>query len=116
MASSIIRKTTRLGHSMLGHSMLGHSMQSPKPEMKRPAATSPLVFCVALAAVLLAGSPAWAQSQRTAPTPQPPRHAAPAIGGQVSIPGFWDPKRRPERPDMSRITVIRFMTEVDYPP
>jgi polar amino acid transport system substrate-binding protein len=34
----------------------------------------------------------------------------------VSIPGFWDPKRRPERPDMSRITVIRFMTEVDYPP
>lgn len=34
----------------------------------------------------------------------------------VPIPGFWDPKRRPELPDLSRITQIRFMTEVDYPP
>jgi polar amino acid transport system substrate-binding protein len=34
----------------------------------------------------------------------------------VAIPGFWDPKRRPERPDLARITVIRFLTEVDYPP
>ena len=34
----------------------------------------------------------------------------------VPIPGFWDPKRRPELPDVSRITQIRFMTEVDYPP
>ena len=29
---------------------------------------------------------------------------------------FWDPRRRPERPDLSRINVIRFMTETDYPP
>jgi polar amino acid transport system substrate-binding protein len=34
----------------------------------------------------------------------------------VPIPGFWDPKRRPELPDLSRITQIRFITEVDYPP
>jgi polar amino acid transport system substrate-binding protein len=34
----------------------------------------------------------------------------------ISIPGFWDAKRRPERPDLSRLTGIRFMTEVDYPP
>ena len=34
----------------------------------------------------------------------------------VRVPGFWDPRRRPERPDMSRITVIRFLTETDYPP
>ena len=34
----------------------------------------------------------------------------------VAIPGFWDPKRRPESPDLARITQIRFMTEVDYPP
>ena len=34
----------------------------------------------------------------------------------MAIPGFWDPKRRPERPDLPRITVIRFLTEVDYPP
>ena len=31
-------------------------------------------------------------------------------------PGFWDPRRRPERPDISRITQIRFLTEFDYPP
>ena len=32
------------------------------------------------------------------------------------MPGFWDPRRRPERPDLSRIKVIRFLTETDYPP
>ena len=32
------------------------------------------------------------------------------------FPGFWDPKRRPERPDLSRLSQIRFMTETDYPP
>ena len=34
----------------------------------------------------------------------------------VRVPGFWDPRRRPEKPDLSRISVIRFLTEVDYPP
>src|SRR5436305_2087005 len=34
----------------------------------------------------------------------------------VQVPGFWDPRRRPERPDLSRVSVIRFMTETDYPP
>jgi len=33
-----------------------------------------------------------------------------------SVPSFWDPRRRPERSDTSRITLIRFATEVDYPP
>jgi polar amino acid transport system substrate-binding protein len=33
-----------------------------------------------------------------------------------AVPGFWDPRRRPERPDLSRLTVIRFLTETDYPP
>ena len=37
-------------------------------------------------------------------------------GSAVALPGFWDPRRRPERPDMSRVTQIRFMTETDYPP
>jgi len=32
------------------------------------------------------------------------------------VPGFWDPRRRPERPDLSRVTLIRFLTENDYPP
>jgi polar amino acid transport system substrate-binding protein len=34
----------------------------------------------------------------------------------VQVPGFWDPRRRPERPDLSRLNVIRFLTETDYPP
>ncbi|MBR1221040.1 transporter substrate-binding domain-containing protein [Bradyrhizobium sp. U87765 SZCCT0131] len=42
-----------------------------------------------------------------------------APGAQVApqaVPGFWDPRRRPDRPDLSRLTVIRFLTETDYPP
>jgi polar amino acid transport system substrate-binding protein len=38
------------------------------------------------------------------------------VAGPVPLPGFWDPRRRPERPDVSRITLIRFMTENDYAP
>jgi polar amino acid transport system substrate-binding protein len=62
---------------------------------------------VLLAALLTAG-PAQSQSQ---PPPQHPGAASP-----VAIPGFWDPRRRPERPDLARITLIRFLTEIDYPP
>jgi len=40
--------------------------------------------------------------------------ASPSPG--VVVPGFWDPRRRPERPDLSRIQAIRFLTEMDYPP
>jgi len=45
------------------------------------------------------------------PAVKPPTQAAPQ-----AVPGFWDPRRRPERPDLSRITIIRFLTETDYPP
>ena len=35
----------------------------------------------------------------------------------VRVPSFWDPRRRPERPDLTRLAkVIRFLTETDYPP
>jgi polar amino acid transport system substrate-binding protein len=37
-------------------------------------------------------------------------------GSPAIVPGFWDPRRRPERPDLARLSAIRFMTEVDYPP
>jgi polar amino acid transport system substrate-binding protein len=47
-----------------------------------------------------------------AQTPVLPR----AEGAPQAVPGFWDPRRRPERPDLSRLTVIRFLTETDYPP
>jgi polar amino acid transport system substrate-binding protein len=35
---------------------------------------------------------------------------------RVFVPGFWDPKRRPERPELGRLATIRFLTEEDYPP
>jgi polar amino acid transport system substrate-binding protein len=34
----------------------------------------------------------------------------------VVVPGFWDPRRRPERPDLSRLQAIRFLTDTNYPP
>ena len=48
--------------------------------------------------------------------PAPLRAEGAAVQPPVNVPGFWDPRRRPERPDLSRITVIRFLTETDYPP
>jgi polar amino acid transport system substrate-binding protein len=36
--------------------------------------------------------------------------------GPQAVPSFWDPRRRPDRPDLSKLTVIRFLTETDYPP
>lgn len=63
-----------------------------------------LGLLVAVALSLLPGAPAQAQAPAvTRPGPQ-------------AVPGFWDPRRRPERPDLSRLTVIRFLTETDYPP
>lgn len=48
--------------------------------------------------------------------PTPLVTSAHAQAGAQTVPGFWDPRRRPERPDLSRLTVIRFLTETDYPP
>jgi polar amino acid transport system substrate-binding protein len=57
----------------------------------------------ALAAVFALASPVVAQEGVTLPS-------------GAGVPGFWDPRRRPERPDLSRIQSIRFLTELDYPP
>src|SRR5271157_1868533 len=62
---------------------------------------------MALGLLAAAGSGDSAQAQ-TLPKPV---EAAPQ-----AVPGFWDPRRRPDRPDLSRISVIRFLTETDYPP
>lgn len=35
---------------------------------------------------------------------------------EILIPRFWDPKRRPEKPNLGRMTTIRFLAEDDYPP
>src|SRR5262244_418074 len=72
---------------------------------------------VVIVAVTLVGIMA-AQAQRATPpqgaSPAPPTVTPPA--DTLAVPGFWDPRRRPERPDLSRISIIRFLTETDYPP
>jgi polar amino acid transport system substrate-binding protein len=45
-----------------------------------------------------------------------PVSPAAAQGADAMVPSFWDPKRRPERPELGRLTTIRFLTEEDYPP
>ena len=45
-----------------------------------------------------------------------PARAQVSAEAPVAVPGFWDPRRRPERPDLTRVTQIRFLTEGDYPP
>ena len=63
-----------------------------------------LMGMVALAAVVAADEPVVAQA------PSQPNFQ------RATVPSFWDPRRRPERPDISRINLVRFITEVDYPP
>lgn len=59
-----------------------------------------LVLFISLATDVIQLPPASAQTEDNA----------------AGLPGFWDPRRRPERPDLTRVTQIRFLTEVDYPP
>jgi polar amino acid transport system substrate-binding protein len=71
----------------------------------RRSASAGVALALAALSLVAPASPALAQA---GPAVRP---AAPA-----AVPSFWDPRRRPERPDLARLTVIRFMTEVDYPP
>jgi polar amino acid transport system substrate-binding protein len=58
----------------------------------------------------------WLCPAAAQPAGSVPGSAPTAVQPPVPVPGFWDPRRRPERPDTSRITQIRFLTEFDYPP
>ena len=80
-------------------------------------------FLPALLAALLALSLALAGGVRTAVAQDTPKDAAhdtsqnAAVAQRgAAVPGFWDPRRRPERPDLSRLQSIRFLTDLDYPP
>ena len=42
--------------------------------------------------------------------------AAPALAQTVAIPNLWDPRARQERPDLSGLRAVRFLTEDDFPP
>ena len=70
-------------------------------------------------AAVLAAFPAVAANAQTArpPAEGPSVPATAAVAADpMAVPGFWDPRRRPERPDLTRISIIRFLTETDYPP
>jgi polar amino acid transport system substrate-binding protein len=41
---------------------------------------------------------------------------AAAAGGGVFLPGFWDPRHRAAKPDLTGLRSLRFLTEDDYPP
>jgi polar amino acid transport system substrate-binding protein len=75
-----------------------------------------------MAALLGQAVIATAGAQQTQPAPSVvpqaplPGEAPGRLVDPSAVPGFWDPRRRPERPDLSRITLIRFLTETDYPP
>src|SRR5262245_28574275 len=75
----------------------------------------------AVVVLLTAATDVHAQARRQLgpppPTVGPGVPNTPAVASDpMAVPGFWDPRRRPERPDLSRVTIIRFLTETDYPP
>jgi polar amino acid transport system substrate-binding protein len=57
-----------------------------------------------------------AHAQTTKGPPSAPSAPAAKTVDSMAVPSFWDPRRRPERPDLSRISIVRFLTETDYPP
>ncbi len=79
-----------------------------RPNRRRASAARLLwlgaIIPLAVASLAVAERPAAAAGERAVAPPA------------VVVPGFWDPRRRPERPDLSRIQTIRFLTDVDYPP
>src|SRR5215472_16214353 len=64
----------------------------------------------ALGMILTALAPVVAYAQATKGAPSSPPPAGSALPGSaavtadpMAVPGFWDPRRRPERPDLSRM-------------
>jgi len=41
---------------------------------------------------------------------------APVVAQEVAIPNLWDPRARQERPDLSGLRTVRFLTDDDFPP
>ena len=77
-----------------------------------------LRYCIYWLAAALRLSVCLAGALSPAVFAAPPAAAQDSTAQQrsVAVPGFWDPRRRPERPDLSRLQTIRFLTEMDYPP
>ena len=84
-----------------------YNTRSEMEFLRRGPGSAILRWCYAWAALLVIASAvalpsapaAWAQS-----------------AGTNAIPGFWDPKRRVERPPATSVPAIRFVTTDDFPP
>src|ERR1700733_723504 len=74
----------------------------------------PALLALLLAA--LSGAQTLAAPDNTAEGVVSKDGVSPTAVASAAVPGFWDPRRRPERPDLSRIQSIRFLPELDYPP
>ena len=72
-------------------------------------------FTITVVRAQTASPQTGSSSSEERPVPMTAPDANP-VSNPAAVPGFWDPRRRPERPDLSRLSVIRFMTETDYPP
>jgi polar amino acid transport system substrate-binding protein len=72
---------------------------------------------ITMLALLASAAHAQQTPERPPAAAQSPRaNASVPANDPLAVPSFWDPRRRPERPDLSRINGIRFLTEYDYPP
>ncbi len=58
----------------------------------------------------------WYWTSPVAAQPSAAAAASADVSKSVVVPGFWDPRRRPERPDLSRLQTTRFLTDLSYPP
>ncbi len=81
----------------------------------------PLAIALVSAGPAGAQQPAATRPARDNSLARPPKSpgadaAAARTNDPLVVPGFWDPRHRPDRPDLSRIGGIRFLTETDYPP
>lgn len=82
---------------------------------RRNVALWALSAAVALGLLWLRLAPAQAADSPAATEPPAAAQQAPATPWN-SAPSFWDPNHIPERPDLSGLRQIRFLTEDDYPP
>jgi polar amino acid transport system substrate-binding protein len=80
------------------------AISRPRPAERAARLTLLCLLCAAALAAFAGAPPAAAANDSTVQ----PR--------AVTVPGFWDPRRRPERPDLSRLQTIRFLTGMEYPP
>jgi polar amino acid transport system substrate-binding protein len=108
MLEELVKASTSAQPANDTEAMTLHAAMAKRERIRlRPAAITFVLIISAFTGFMAVADapPVFAQAAATN------RPTAPAV-----VPGFWDPRRRPERPDLARLPAVRFMTEVDYPP